>query len=624
MMWLLAPVLPAICALSGIAEAHDLARPPSTLNSLSIEDLTEIEVTSVSKRAELLAEAPAAIYVIGSEDIRRSAANSLPEALRLAPNLQVQQIDARQYAISARGFNGYETSNKLLALIDGRSIYTPFHAGVFWDLREPLLEDIDRIEVVSGPGGTLWGPNAVNGVINIMSKSAVDTQGVLIRATAGARERTAALRYGGALGESSGFRIYANASDREGLPNAGGRTRVDGGQGIAAGFRADWGDEANAFTAQGEYFDQDLDFSGRNHGHNLLARWTHGFSNGSSLQIQAYYDSVRSDTPILSDGLDSFDLSAQHDVVIGSHHLVYGAGVRATSDRFTNKLGGFQLVPRSRTLWLGNFFVQDTIALNEALDVIAGLKIERTSFTGLELLPNLRLAWRPAEDVLLWSAVSRSVRTPSRVDRNLAFPGILDAGTFDSEKVVAIEAGYRGQPSAGSSLSISVFYNIYDGLRTTEVNPVTGFLPVRLGNGLKGNSFGVEAWASRRLARWWRLSAGFATLHKNFRLKPGHSDLENGISLGNDPDYQILLRSQADLGERIELDLTLRAVDSLPKPHVSGYVDADARLAWTPNEHLELFVSGSNLLHERRDESADTDRGQLVVRRVAAGTRVRF
>lgn len=618
-----APAAPFICALVAIVGSPSFAQSPSELSGLSIEDLAQIEVTSVSKRAEPLNEAPAAIYVIGSEDIRRSAATSLPEALRLAPNLQVQQIDARQYAIAARGFNGYETSNKLLALVDGRSIYTTFHAGIFWDLREPILEDIDRIEVVSGPGGTLWGPNAVNGVININSKSALDTRGVLLRATAGADERTAVLRYGGTLGEDGGFRVYASGSDRDGLPTANGRARADGGRAITAGFRADWGGDADAFMAQGEIFDQDLDNSGNNRGHHILARWTHGFESGSSFQVQAYYDSVESHNPIVSDSLDNFDLSAQHDMMFGRHRLVYGAGLRVTRDDFTNKLGGFQLVPRARTLWLGNFFVQDMVAMGEAVDLIAGLKVERTSFTGIELLPNVRLAWHPARDVLLWGAVSRSVRTPSRVDRNLAFPGILDAGTFSSEEVIAYEVGYRGQPAAGSSLSISIFYNVYDGLRTTEPTPTT-IIPLRLANGLKGHSYGIEAWAGHQLVRWWRLSAGVSTLHKRFRLKPGRSDIENGISLGNDPDFQILLRSQADLGKNIQLDISLRGVDSLPNPRVSGYVDADARLAWTPDERLELFVSGSNLLHERRDESADTDRGQLVGRRIAAGTRVRF
>jgi iron complex outermembrane recepter protein len=625
-----------VIALLAVAASPSWAQPEPELSSLSIEDLAEIEVTSVSKRAEPLSEAPAAIFVIGGEDIRRSGVGSLPEALRLAPNLQVQQIDARQYAIAARGFNGYETSNKLLALIDGRSIYTTLHAGIFWDLYEPVLEDLERIEVVSGPGGTLWGPNAVNGVINIISKSAVDTQGALIRATAGSRDRTAMIRYGGMLGESGAFRVYASGSDREGLPTASGRVRSDGGRGLTAGFRADWAGDTDAFMAQGEYFEQDLDAGGNNRGHHLLARWVHDFDSGSALQVQAYYDNVERDVIAgVFDALRNFDLSAQQNIALGRHLLVLGGGLRLTHDRFINQLNPFVLNPPSRNLWLGNFFVQDTVALAEALDLIAGLKVERTSFTGIELLPNARLAWRPAQDVLLWGAVSRSVRTPSRIDRDLEaldvslppfYEGdLLLGGTFDSEEVIAIEAGYRGRPAPGFSLSISVFYNIYDGLRTTRLNPDSPLgLPVTLANGLEGHSYGIEAWASHQVAPWWLLSAGVSTLHKDFKLKPGETDAEGGISLGNDPDFQVLLRSQADLGRDFQLDVSLRAVDSLPNPRGAGYVDADARLAWAPGDRFELFVAGANLFHDRRDESADGDRGQLVVRRIVAGTRVRF
>jgi iron complex outermembrane receptor protein len=298
--------------------------------------------------------------------------------------------------------------------------------------------------------------------------------------------------------------------------------------------------------------------------------------------------------------------------------------VRLTRDLFVNLLNPFVLDPISRDLWLGNLFVQDTIALSDKLDLIAGLKAEGASFTGVEWLPNVRLAWRPATQTLLWGAVSRSVRTPSRIDRNLILPGFLLGGTFGSERVIAIEAGYRGEPVAATGLSVSLFYNIYDGLRTTESVTSTSLLPVKLANGIKGHSYGIEAWANHRVFPGWRLSAGVSTLHKSFRAKQGHLDIQNGVSLGNDPDFQVMLRSQADLTRDIQFDLQLRAVDSLPKPHVDGYVEADARLAWAVEEDIELFVAGSNLLHKQRDESGDPSRAQLVVRRIAAGTRLRF
>jgi iron complex outermembrane receptor protein len=609
------------------------AQLPTDLNSLSIEDLAQIEVTSVSKRAEPLSEAPAAIYVISSEDISRSTATSLPEVLRLAPNLLVQRIDAHQYSIGARGFNGYETSNKLLGMIDGRTLYSPFHAGIFWDLREPMVEDLDRIEVISGPGGTLWGPNAVNGVINIISKSALDTQGGIARLTAGARERSGAVRYGGTLGDAGGFRIYANGLEREGAPAGAGAETDDSTRGFSVGFRADWVGDTNDFTLQGDYFHADIFDIGRNTSHNLTARWTHSLGTGSTLQFQAYYDKVSTHIgQLLQDDLETIDFSAQHDLVLGSHHVVWGAGVRTTRDFFANTISPFAFDPARQRLWVGNLFAQDSLSLGDNLTLIGGVKFEQTSFTGVEILPNMRIAWKAGKNALLWAAVSRAVRTPSRVDRDLEFLPILKGGTFASEKLIAFEGGYRGLFGQDTSLSISFFYNIYNGLRTTEPpNPLTcnranlfTCIPLSLGNGLKGHSYGVEAWGSHQLLPWWRVSAGVSTLHKDFHLKPGHVDLENGISLGNDPDFQLQLRSQADLSRQVQLDITLRAVDDLPDPRTPGYLEADVRLAWSPDERLELFLSGSNLLHKLRDESGDTDRGQLVARQVVAGTRVRF
>lgn len=594
-----------------------------SLDEMSIEELAQVQVTSVSKLAQPLSDAPAAIYVIGGEDIRRSIATSLPEALRLAPNLFVQRMDAHQYTVSARGFSGPETSNKLLALIDGRTIYSPLHAGIFWDIREPMLEDLDRIEVISGPGGTLWGPNAVNGVINITSKSALDTQGGVIRATAGARERTAAVRYGAALGESGAFRIYANGFDREGLPGGTAPDFPDASKGIRAGFRSDWAGDANVITLQGDYFYNDLFAEGRDTGHNILGRWTHDFAEGSALQLQAYYDKLDRRFIGVRDHLETIDASAQHNLTIGAHQIVWGAGIRTTHDLFVNMLNAFQLDPPSERLWVGNLFAQDSWALGGGVTLIGGVKLEQTSFTGVQVLPNLRVAWKPSEKALFWAAASRGVRTPSRIDHDLTFPGFLESKSFTMEELTAFEAGYRGQPWDGTSLSISIFYNLYDGLRTTELHPVT-ILPVRLDNGLKGHSYGIEAWGSHQVLPWWRLSAGVSTLHKDYHLKPGHFDLEQGISLGNDPDFHAMVRSQMSLADRIEIDLTLRGVDSLPNPRVKGYVDADARLAWNLDDRIELFMIGTNLFHKRRDESGYTDTGQSVVRSIAAGTRLRF
>jgi iron complex outermembrane receptor protein len=298
--------------------------------------------------------------------------------------------------------------------------------------------------------------------------------------------------------------------------------------------------------------------------------------------------------------------------------------VRTQRDEFVNNLNAFHLEPESRRLWLFNLFAQDRIALSPELSLILGLKAERTTFTGLELLPNVRLAWQPDERNLLWAAVSRAVRTPSRIDRQLVnLPLLAPADDFMSEKLIAFEAGYRGQPAAGTSLSVSVFFNLYDDIRTTEFtgNP----LPIRLSNGLEGHSYGIEAWSSSQLTAWWRLNLGLATLWKDFEIATGRVDLAAGDSLGHDPEYQLLARSQMDLTDRLSLNLGLRWIGEIEAtPGIGDYVEADGRLGYRVNDHLELFVAGRNLLHRTHAESDDFQRAQLAQRSLYAGTRVRF
>jgi iron complex outermembrane receptor protein len=595
------------------------------LASLSIEELAQLEVRSASKQAEPISRAATSIFVLTGEDITRSAATSLPEALRLAPNLQVQRLDGRLYAVSARGFNGYETSNKLLVLIDGRSVYTPLQSGVFWELHQPLLEDIGQVEVISGPGGTLFGPNAVNGVINITSKDSRETLGGLARATYGGNDRTAALRYGTRLGKTGAVRVYAHGFDREDLADGAGPDLDDHFKGWQAGFRADWGAEDNSFTVQGDVFDNKLDTGAGdgNRGHNLLARWNRRVSGASSFQVQAYYDDFRRRFTQVTDAVETFDAEAQFNSRAGAHELVVGAGARTTRDRFINNLNAFVLDPESRRLWVFNAFAQDRIALSPELDVIAGVKLERSSFSGVQVLPNLRIAFHPNEKTLFWGAVSRAVRTPSRIDRQLVnLPLLAQATDFQTEKLVAFEAGYRGQPFSSTSLSVSLFYNLYDDIRTTEFtgNP----LPIRLRNSLKGKTYGVEAWATQQIAPWWRASLGGIAMGKDFELKSGAVDLANRASLGADPDLQLIARSQMDLGRSVQLDLGVRGMDDLNETGVGGYVEADARLNWRATERLDIYLAGSNLLHARHAESIDPGRAQLSERSIYLGSRVRF
>ena len=596
------------------------------LSGLTIEELAEIPVRSASKREEPLSQVPTAMFVITGDEIAATAANSVPEALRLAPNLQVQQVDARQYAITARGFNGVETSNKLLVLLDGRSIYSPLASTVFWELHNRPIEDIAQVEIISGPGGTLYGPNAVNGVVNLITRNARETTGALIRATAGERERTLAGRFGAPVGENGALRVYGQYYRRDGLPGGSGPDTDDRFHGWQAGFRSDFGAGPSHLTIQGDIFDSDtggLTGDG-DRGHNLLARWTTQTGEESAFRIQAYYDYFQRSFINVRDSLQTFDVEAQYNLTSGVHEIVAGTGLRTTRDKFTNNLNSFQLDPPSRRLWVYNAFLQDRIGLTPDLSLILGLKAEQTSFTGVELLPNVRVAWQPAAAALLWAAVSRAVRTPSRIDRQLESPPLLAAASqFDSEMLIAFEAGYRGQPTERTSLSISVFYNLYDDIRTAEFvgNP----LPLMLRNGLEGHSYGIEAWSSTQLAPWWRFNLGLATVWKRFEMAPGRIDIGGFASLGSDPDYQLLARSHMNLTDRLQLNAGLRWIGDLePEPGIDSFVEADARLAFRVSEAVELYVAGQNLLHRRHLESADVQRGQAAERNLYAGTRLRF
>jgi iron complex outermembrane receptor protein len=601
-------------------DAQDLA-------NLSIEQLAQIKVRSASKTEEPLSSAPTALYVITNKDIVDSGATSLPEALRLAPNLQVQRVDASQYAISARGFNGLEAGNKVLALIDGRTIYTPLASSVFWNLHSPLLEDIQQIEVISGPGGTLFGPNAVNGVINITTKDASDTIGGMARVTAGALERNAGLRYGFPIGGSGAVRVYADYHDTEGFPAAPGRPEVDDDyRGWQADMRSDFGNDGNHFTVQGDLFHSDLDtLPGDNlKGGNILARWKRTLGDSSSFQFQAYYDDFRRELLQTVDSVKTFDGQGQFNLDSGRHHIVAGAGARTTDDLFINDLNVFELVPDSKRLWVYNVFAQDRFSVTSKLDVIAGAKVEKSTFVGWQLLPNLRIAWQPSERNLLWAAVSRAVRTPSRIDRQLEAPGfLLQAPDFTSEKLVAVEAGYRGQPSHSTSFSISGFLNFYDDIRTTEF-ATDGTPPFQLKNGREGTTYGIEAWATLQVTPIWRLWLGGSTLWKDLRLKPGHIDLAPFNALGSDPNWQVTARSEFDLAPRLQLNLQSRAVGHIDQaPELGSYVEVGGRLAYRLTDQLELYLSGSNLLHHKHQES-NNQAAQLPERSILVGTRVTF
>jgi iron complex outermembrane receptor protein len=603
-------------AFGGLSMLTASSAAAQDLSNMSIEELGQVEVISVSKRAEPLSEAPAAIYVITHDDVIRSGATSLPEMLRRAPNLQVAQILANRYAITARGFNS-GAADKLLVLVDGRSIYTPFSSGVHWELQEVSPEDIDRIEVVSGPGGTLWGANAVNGVINITTRRSSDTQGFAAQYGGGNTQLRGRLQYGGKITDELSYRAYVGGSRYwdENVTGTGASAH-DGSHRVQGGFRADWEPDVDLITVQGDIYD------GSEHqlstadqamaGHNLLARWTHTMNGGSSLQIQAYYDHLQFSVPNrFANYLDTWDIQAQHNFTLGNHEMVWGGGYRIQRDDFPTILSptqSVQFIPQSRTFNLWNMFLQDSFSLTSKLKLIAGLKIEKEPYTGVEFMPNMRLAWAITDNSLLWLAASRAVRVPSRLDRDVTQRSgtvvSITRGNMQPVRVTAYELGYRAQPLPNLSLSISTFYNVYPNLRSAEL--VNGRPPVAFANGMEGETYGAEAWATYGVTAWWRLTAGANWLHKDLRFKPGSSRLGGLQIAGNDPDYQLSLRSAMDLGRGIAMDLDLRRIGALPAPPSPAYTELNARIAWAPSDQLEVSVTGSNLLHAEHAEFATT------------------
>lgn len=575
---------------------------PESLADFSLEDLSNIAITSVSGRAERLSGAPASVFVITQEDIRRSGATSLPEALRLAPNLEVARLSASSYGISARGMNNAD--NKLLVLIDGRIVYTPLFSGVIWNAQDVLLQDVDRIEVISGPGGTLWGSNAVNGVINVITRGASSTRGSLVAIGGGDQEKDFAARFGGELGPDAFFRIYAKGFHDDSTAHLDGTSASDAWKKVQIGFRVDWRSE---FTFQGDAYKGTLDqvYPGQQHisGANVLARWNHTLSGGDSLTAQAYIDQTQMEIPG-APGLGSFverlniyDVEFQHNLKsIGAHTLTWGAGYRLARDHLNNS-PAIAFLPDDRDLTWANLFVQDVIALGDDLNLTAGVRGEHNTYTGLEVLPSVRLSWKPNPRGLVWGGISRAVRTPSRLDRDLyspAQPPFIIAGgpQFRSETSDVFEVGFRAQPTASLSYSITAFHHIYEHLRSVEVID-SRYLTVA--NQMQGKTTGIEGWANWQVTRSWRLSAGGMLLRQRLKLRPDSTDPTGPSAAGNDPDNQWALRSSMDLPYDTSLGLAVRHVGALPEPAVPAYTAIDARLAWRPHPDVELSLVGQNL-----------------------------
>jgi iron complex outermembrane recepter protein len=610
---------------------------PSALKKLSLEQLMDLDVTSVAKEPEPYGQAPAAIDVITGDEIRRSGASSIPEALRLADNLEVAQATSSSWDISARGFNS-SVSDKLLVLIDGRSVYTPLFAGIIWNNQDYLLEDLDRIEVISGPGGTLWGANAVNGVINITTKSAKETQGLYLEGGGGSQlQDFFGARYGGTLASDIYYRVYGK------FFNEGPETYTDGSSSMdtwdhgQGGFRIDAdGSSENKFTVQGDIYAGNTTTipggegtpaaSGNSSGGNILGRWTRTFASDDDLSLQIYYSRDNLVVPFqssgiipagpLGDGLDTIDVNFQDRFPLGlSNHIVWGGEYRFTHD-VVQDAPVVAFVPNTLDLDLYSGFVQDEDKLTENLMFTIGSKIEHNGYTGYEFEPSGRLQWNVTDKQTLWCAVSRAVRMPSRYDEDLdepspAYGQFLDNNnTFVSEILVAYELGYRAQLSPKVSTSISTFFNNYTDLRSLSYTPVT-FVPLYFGNNDLGQTYGIEFTSDYQMLEWWRLHAGYDYLWESIWTAPGQLDLSHDLAETADPPNQVFLRSSMDLPGKTELDAAFRWIDTVHNGSlgatvpgiIPAYAELDLRLGWHITPELEVSAVGQNLLQNEHVEA---------------------
>ncbi len=634
-------------------ETNSVSGSGQGLVKLSIEELMNLEVTSVSKTPERLSVAAAAVTVLTGDDIRRSGATSIPEALRMVPGLDVARVDSHSWAISSRGLNNV-FANKLLVLIDGRSVYTPLYAGVFWNVQDLVLEDIDRIEVIRGPGATQWGANAVNGVVNIISKSAKDTQGLLVTGGGGSEERGfGAVRYGGKISDTVFYRADLKYFNRDNsvLPGAG--ESKDSWDMYRGGFRVDWEpSNVNLLTVQGDLYYghiNQVSASPRRptppfvppsvvavpakttaDGGNILGRWTHTFSVESDVQLQAYYDRTSSGSLVAFDGTifredrDTVDVDAQHRFALGEQQeVIWGLEYRASWDRLrTNYTLSFN--PSSRTTHLVTGFIQDEVKFfQDRVHLTLGTKLEHNDYTGFEIQPSARILWNPVARHTLWGSVSRAVRTPSRVDNDvrlntfqppgtLPFPSIgsLSGNSrFGSERLIAYELGYRVQPLPELSFDAALFYNEYTHLRSAEFQGLASPPPFAvanftLANNLYGESYGGEIAALWKPLDNWRIRASYSYQDLQLHRRPGSTDIAGEALEGNSPDHQLALQSSIDLPGHVEFDWTLRYVDALRNPALAipSYVTMDVRVGWRPCKNFELSIVGQNLLDNQHPE----------------------
>src|SRR5229473_1816741 len=625
--------------------------PPENLKQVSLEQLGQIEVTTASKVPVKATRTPAAIYVITQEDIRRSGATSIPEALRMAPGVEVAQVDSNTWSLGVRGFES-TLSRSVLVLIDGRSVYTPLFAGVYWQVQDTLLEDIERIEVIRGPGGTIWGANAVNGVINIITKRAQETHGTLVSAGGGNLDQGFAnFRYGAGNSKGFNYRIYGKAFTRgpEFHPD---HRQFDDWRMGQTGFRTDWdAHNPDKLTLQGDIYYGDagqrvgitsysppfmtnVEQNAELAGGNLLGRWERELGSGSSVQLQTYYDRTNRKQANFAESRDTFDIDFIHHLTLpGRQDFLWGLGARLSSGNASVVVPTVMFTPNHYTDKLYNAFIQDEIPFaGNQLSLTIRSKFLHNSYSGFEVQPTVRLMWTPSSRQTVWGAVTRAVRTPSRIEEDLQLTGLLSPSPltffritgdrkFSSEHLIGYEAGYRTLVRSKFYLDIAAFHNNYDHLLSIEPGapfseisppPPHAVVPFLFRNGLFGNTSGFEIAPDWTPTSWWRLRGSYSYLHMDLNKEAASQDASAANSTqGSSPHHQVMIRSSLNLPKKLDFDQTFRYVSALPTQLVEAYVTADVQFSWRATRSLELSVVGQNLFQPHHAEFGG-DPGALV------------
>ncbi len=612
-----------VSLLSVLVPAFGLAQHATAsakdLKALDVEELLNVEVSLVNRTPQKLSDASSSVQVITGEEIRRSGATNIAEALRLVTNVQVAQFRSNAWIIGSRGFNTI-FANKLLVMIDGRTVFTPLFGGVFWDIQNVLLEDIEKIEVVSGPGGALWGSNAVNGVINIITKNTSETTGLYASVTAGNMlKHQADLRWGGRIGGKTHYKIFGQHFDRASFKTPSGDEFHDDWNFTQGGFQVDFDDSrrdrlhvrGNVYGGEVNTVGTASDFNGQN----LLAKWQRKLSDRSGVVLQSYYDRYfkRDATGKNQDEMGTVDLDFQHRFALGKKHgLVWGVGYRRVKDHFVSKGTDVAILPERKNLDLITAFINDEIRLHDRLTFTPGIKFINNVYTGSEFQPGARLSFTAGNRSSYWASVSRAVRTPSRVDVDYYSPAVRQPGAFNivggpdfvSEKVLAYELGYRVRPGTGAAISVATFYNVYDDIYSLEAEP--GSTDIFIRNGTAARSWGAEISGSYQVTNSWRIRAGYNYFDKKLRQKT--PAILDPAYQANDAKHQAMIHSMANLPLGLNLDLVARYVDQIPATLVTlkvpSYFALDTRVSY----HIrcfELSLVGQNLFRKQQIEFGD-------------------